>query len=232
MAQLQLDTIKLIVENSMRDNGYGGSAGNPYIENAWKDTFVTPEGQSVTLQLNLQNLRDTISKSIYDTLGNTLVAGTASTGSIPGVQNVINTSELTGDVSIYGVLPSAMPNPNPVGIPYPATPLNLSNINLNYDPILNPPVPVPILPIPAIGLKGAARLGDGIQLNNITDPTFVGLWTVIITAMYTADSLPIPLFGGAIVSAVNAAYGGPPTPANVSLNGVISESSRTVHIGD
>ena len=104
---------------------------------------------------------------------------------------------------------------------------------INYSPV-SIPVALPILPASPIvlGDKSAARIGDSIQLNNLTDPTFVGLWTAIIGAMYTADSLPVPLFGGAIVSAVNAAYGGAPTPASVFINGMISSGSDTVKIGD
>jgi len=100
------------------------------------------------------------------------------------------------------------------------------NINASYVPSL-----LNILPSSVSSDKSAARLGDSIQINNYTDSTFVGVWTSVLAALYAAD-LGSAMFGGAIVSAVTAAYGGPPIATNMEFNGVISSGSDTVKIGD
>ena len=103
---------------------------------------------------------------------------------------------------------------------------------INYSPLYIP-IPLTVLPLttPVLGDKSAARIGDTVQLNNFTDPTFVGLWTAIVSALYAADNAT-SLFGGTIATAVNQAYGGPPTVASVFINGMISSGSDTVKIGD
>jgi len=232
MAQVQLDTIKLIVENSMRKNGYSGGT----IENAWKQVIPTPDGKTVTLQLNLQNLRDSISQSIYDTMSNTLVAGTTSVASIAGTQNVVNASSTTGDVSIYAVLPTNIPNPSPVGPAFPVLPFVLSNINLNYDTTLCPPAAIPVLP-PVIGNKGAARMGDPVSINFASDPQFTNLFAQIMISIvlewqqqgsYVNPTNP----WSNSVTAIIAAFGSNPSPSAIEINGVVASGSNSVHIGD
>ncbi len=88
MSQIQLDTIKLIVEKNMRDSGLSGGV----MENGWKDSIQidpTNPASSIDTTFNLQKLRDIISKSILDILTNTQATGTSSFGNISGNQIIV-----------------------------------------------------------------------------------------------------------------------------------------------
>jgi hypothetical protein len=227
MSQMQSGTIQLIVENAMRKNGYSGGA----MEDAWKDVITTPDGTKVDIPVNLQNLRDSITQAIFDSLTTVTAKGIPTVLSIPGKQII---EHVNTDISIFAT--SYPPTPSTTVFPFvpptPNFPLLLSNINLNYDPEYYPMTPIKTLPVPLQSTKGAARLGDSTQINVLTDPIFISLWVTVLNALYVADTSPVPIFGGTMAAAIILYYGGPPTPFNVQVSGIIAGASSTVHIGD
>ncbi len=89
MAQIDLDQIRLIVENNMRNAGFTGD-----FENGWKDTIIAGSSQ-IPQPFNLKGLRDIISKSILDALTDAKATGTFSQGNITGIPTVLeNTSQI------------------------------------------------------------------------------------------------------------------------------------------
>lgn len=96
MSEIDYDTVKIIVENNMREAGFQGN-----FENGWKETIVV-DNTAYQQQFNLQGLRDIITKSIVDALTDAKATGSVSTGNIQGVpvvakdQSTINITKQQG----------------------------------------------------------------------------------------------------------------------------------------
>lgn len=146
MSKIDLNTIQLIVENSMRAHGYSGGT----IETGWKSNIPIPApppipnagrisqliGQNILSKLppsnfkvsvNLQSLRDSIAQSIYDTLTTTTVYGTLSSGMTTGQPSVQHVN---------------------------------AGVSINYDVSSNVP-------------KNAARINDTVKVNSVSDQDFM-----------------------------------------------------------
>jgi hypothetical protein len=173
MAQIDLQTIQLIVENNIRNAGLQGQ-----FENGWKQDISSPNGTVYPQQFNLQTLRDIISKSILDALTNNLATGTISTGNVAGTPIV---QDISNDVVI---------NSN-----YASTNSSVV-INPNQAYILNPSLAL-------LAPKGASRVGDPIVIDLLTDPNFMAWVTTVSAAVsaLTGGSLqPIVQISGAIIN--------------------------------
>ena len=85
MAVLNKTQLQLIVEKSLRDNGFSGGDA----ENMWKTTV-----NGVEMPVNLQNLRDAISDAIITTMENSIATGSFSILNTQGVP-VIATPPVT-----------------------------------------------------------------------------------------------------------------------------------------
>lgn len=149
MANIDMGTLQIIVENAMRKNKMGGTITANGVtmdfEKVWKSQ-ITVNGQIIEIPVNYQNLRDAIAKSILDSLTALAATGAISTGPVdaPDAQVVVTDSNI---------------NINPTAIPFTPTP----NVNINT---VNP-------------LKGAARLGDNITITAISDPAFFAWMTAV-----------------------------------------------------
>jgi uncharacterized Zn-binding protein involved in type VI secretion len=97
MPQINLNNIKLIVENSMRQNGFGGGD----LESGWKQS-ITVNGNEYSNAQNLQKTRDSIAQAIYDTLTALTVTGSLSAGNNTPQSQIVaqsSTVNLNGDSS-------------------------------------------------------------------------------------------------------------------------------------
>lgn len=83
MPALDLNTVKLIVENSMRQNGFGGD-----LEAGWKQS-INVNNQEFTNTQNLQKTRDSIAQAIFDTFTAITVGGSLSTGNATPQQQIV-----------------------------------------------------------------------------------------------------------------------------------------------
>lgn len=136
MANIDMGTLQVIVENAMRTNKMGGQVTANGVtmdfEKVWK-TQIEVNGQIIEIPVNYQSLRDAIAKSILDSLTALSATGAISTGPIdaPNAQVVVTSSDV---------------NINPTAIPFTPKP----NVNINtIDPT-----------------KSAARLGDDITITD------------------------------------------------------------------
>lgn len=99
MADINIDTLRIIVENAMRKNKLGGeitaNGVTMNLENTWKTT-VTIDGKPYEIPINYQNLRDAIAKSILDSLTALSATGQISQGpdNAPNAQVVVTSSDI------------------------------------------------------------------------------------------------------------------------------------------
>lgn len=99
MADINIDTIRIIVENAMRTSKMGGEVKANGVtidlENTWKTT-VFIDGKPYDVPINYQNIRDAISQSILDSLTALSATGKISEGSnnAPNEQVVVTSSDI------------------------------------------------------------------------------------------------------------------------------------------
>jgi len=96
MASIDEDTVKIIVENSLRKNGFSGIVNGVNLEQAWKASIPQPNGSSVELTLNLQNMRDAMAQAIVDAL-----TATSATGSISEGNNTTSNQNVSQSVDLH-----------------------------------------------------------------------------------------------------------------------------------
>jgi hypothetical protein len=81
---INFDTVKIVVEKALRDNGFGGTkivnGVTMNIDNGWKDDIIGVDGKAYSNPQNLKKLRDAIAEAITQSLTSYLVSGPITTG--------------------------------------------------------------------------------------------------------------------------------------------------------
>ena len=104
---------------------------------------------------------------------------------------------------------------------------------INSDPdntgdrvLINPSEAYIFLSNPLAEPPKAARQGDGTVINFLSDPTFTSIYSALIATVYALD------LTGTFKNIIDNQYGGPPSPTQIVVSGVITGGSDTVRIGE